>query len=111
MNVLNWAGLVINGTVAFILPLVLCSYFYYQTAAHETSLLDVEMSHTRLPKHQNEHKERPDDEDESLPTIERSLPSCLLPYRWWIIHTIIVLFVAMIVSTIVFDIVTGSGPP
>jgi hypothetical protein len=110
MKVLNWAGLVINGSVAFILPLVLCSYFYYHTAPHEPNLLDVEMSHTRLPKHANEHEERPDDETNS-PPIERSLPSCLMPYRWWIIHIIIVLFLTMIVSTIVFAIVTGSAPP
>lgn len=77
---------------------------------HEPDLHDVEMSHSRLPKH-------PDDTDDlsqvdviDPPRAEGSLPSFLKPFRWWIIHFIILLFVSMIVSTIVLDIVTGSGP-
>ena len=109
MNVLNWAGLVINGSVAFILPLILCSYFYYRTNQHhEPDLHEVEMSHSRLPKHLEDLEEP--SQDSPRQHIESSLPSFLLPYRWWIVHAIIVLFVTMIVSTIVMDIITGSGP-
>lgn len=108
MQVLNWAGLVINGSVAFILPLILCSYFYYRVGHHhEPDLRDVEMSHSRLPKHTYDSIEA---SINGTQQIEGSLPSFLMPYRWWIIHFIIVLFVTMIVSTIVLDIVTGSGP-
>lgn len=119
MNVLNWAGLVINGSVAFILPLVLCSYFYYRTSHHqEPNIHDVEMSHSRLPKHHDEEIEKEKQEQkegegnylENNDNMEGSLPSFLRPYRWWIIHIIIFLFVTMIVTTITLDIVTGSGP-
>lgn len=123
MKVLNWAGLVINGSVAFILPLILCSYFYYNKTRHQPDKHDVEMSHTRLPKHldendndnqnqnQNKYQTIEKVEEKSSPEdIEKSLPDCLIPYRWWIIHSIITLFVIMIVATIALDIITGSGP-
>jgi hypothetical protein len=112
MKVLNWAGLVINGSVAFILPLILCSYFYYRTAHHcEPDVHDVEMSHTHLPKHLNKTDGPPSLDTSSQQRIEASLPSFLVPYRWWIVHSIIVVFVTMILATVTLDIATGSGPP
>lgn len=124
MNVLNWAGLVINGSVAFILPLILCSYFYYNKSHHQPDLHDVELSHSRFPKHpeqdeDNNYNSIVTHEKVSIPQnnnsgaqipVEKSLPNCMIPYRWWIVHSIIVLFVIMIIATIVLDILTGSGP-
>ncbi len=113
MKVLNWAGLVINGSVAFILPLILCSFFYYCHTHHDVEVQDVEMSHSRLPKHhhppENAQEPRVENSRPNKP-IEKSIPDFLLPYRWWIIHAIILLFVTMIVSTIILDILTGNGP-
>lgn len=111
MKVLKWAGLIINGAVAFILPLILCSYFYYRTAHHcEPDIHDVEMSHTHLPKDLNKTDSPESLDISSHQSIEGSLPSFLVPYRWWIVHTIIVAFITMILTTITVDIVTGSGP-
>lgn len=140
MKVLNWAGLVINGSVAFILPLILCSYFYYNKNRHQPDFHDVEMSHSRIPKHLDENEDENETKNEnknnteigtendngnnhdelkesdlinnsdSTVLIEKSLPDFLMPYRWWIIHSIIVLFSVMITLTIIMDIITGSGP-
>lgn len=112
MKVLNWAGLVINGSVAFILPLILCSFFYYRRSHHnEIAPKEVELSHTRLPhSHPVEELESQSEKNRPSRPIENSIPDFLLPYRWWIIHSIILLFVTMILSTIILDIVTGNGP-
>ena len=139
MKVLNWAGLVINGSVAFILPLILCSFFYFKKSQHHPDIHDVEISHSRIPKHYHDFEENsidnnninnnnnnneenksqgyqeketilPNNNSKTSIPIEKSLPNWIIPYRWWIIHSIIFLFVVMIVVTIALDIITGNGP-
>ena len=131
MNVLNWAGLVVNGGVAFVFPLVVCGVFFYRQARRkELTLSPLHIRAVRSPCPPGSGREQRDYEsgrggggvfrngfveidshDAAGPGslvgnveehgIPSALPRFLIPYRLVIITSISVLFTAMIAATIV----------
>lgn len=109
LNLLNYAGLVINGLVAFILPLLLTLQ-----ATHIHSQTGIPADYTPL---EDEMERLHESEDVALPQGTRekfvlddsqvrtneslSLPLWLIPYRREIIIFIIASYIAIIVSTVI----------
>lgn len=122
MDVLNWAGLVVNGVAAFCLPLVLCWWFYSgrsKLPLRATIGGEVELSapvsmqtyqyHSTDCENGGVGKET-ELENEEGDMIEAALPDCLIPYRLSIIALMVVIFATAITSSIVIDIIMGVGP-
>lgn len=134
MDVLNWAGLVVNGLAAFCFPLVLCWWYFSgrslsegdgrPPSLHTDRDGDVEMDSasamtvkknsqyhsTDLEEEDDDDDFDEDDEEGRVYEIEHSLPECLLPYRTALIVLVVVLFASAICSSILIDIVMGVGP-
>ena len=93
MDILNWAGLVVNGMVASILPLVLAFVAY----------------RNRLDENRLDDKSETASEEVHVDVV-KPLPQFWEPRRGPILLGIIVCFAIIMLSTIVLDIITGSGP-
>jgi len=113
MTVLNWTGLLVNGMVAFILPLILALHasenkFGYNNVAQanmadtkytdDVTTLATEIENDLQPSGLACNESQISQEQEVRP-----LWDCLEPFRKWLILTIIVAFVATITSTLVVD--------
>lgn len=104
-DLLNWAGLIVNGLIAFVFPIGLCYYvFVFKPQRYSSSDIEQlvelsefdsrrEISITQSPRSIS----MPDS-----PPHEALFPS-LQPYRTYIISTIFVLFLFMITTTIVVN--------
>ena len=114
MTVLNWTGLLVNGMVAFILPLILAlrvskKNFGYTDVAQANNMADTKYTEVTTLATEIESDPQPsvaDSCNESQFSQEqevRPLWDCLEPFRKWLILTIIVAFVATITSTLVVD--------
>lgn len=86
---LNWSGLIVNGAVAFILPLILTLYTYTNGDNN------VKMATAG---------------DNEVIDVVRPLPKWLEPARWYILITCIVAFSSIIVGTFVLDLTSGTEP-
>ena len=130
MDVLNWAGLVVNGLAAFCFPLVLSWCFFsgrsqlsgggggpnLSTVSHRSGG-DVELASAVSGKEDHQYHSAGFKNEEDFDRhqgkgyeIEGALPECLLPYRTALILLVVVLFATAISSSIVIDIVMGVGP-
>ena len=90
---LNWSGLIVNGAVAFILPLVLTLYTYSNGSNNvKGPLIESGM-------------EASDQVDVVYP-----LPLWLEGMRWYILIICIVAFSSIIVGTFVLDLASGTEP-
>lgn len=133
MTVLNWTGLLVNGLVAFILPLVLALYAYRRSKAGYglVSVRAVQMTGLAgareeggQPKEQSgmdakikadsptssaptlataEEEEDNEDDDDQETELVEPLWSCLEPLRKLIILGIITAFAVTILVTVVVD--------
>ena len=115
MTILNWTGLVINGTVASILPLVL-AYFAHQAKSksvaggksHATLVGDVEL--VQIGEETTYLVKEKEGNDEDIDVV-RPLPAWLEPYRGGILVSIITFFSLTILGTLILDMYTGAEPP
>ena len=104
MDILNWAGLVVNGLVASILPLVL-AYVAYKKRLERgegETLKSGAVTGTAAADQGEDHEEEVD--------VVKPLPAGLEPYRAPLLLATIGAFTVIILSTLVLDIFTGSGP-
>lgn len=99
MDILNWAGLVVNGLVASILPVVLAYVAYRKRVDRKGADEKGEVVAEIVAA-----------EGEEAVDVVKPLPQSLEPYRAPILLGTIGSFAIIIVSTLVLDIVTGSGP-
>ena len=109
MDILNWAGLVVNGLVASILPLVL-AYVAYKKRT-EPGVAAAPKSGTALTGTAAAGQDEDEDEgEEGAVDVVRPLSEGMEPYRAPLLLGTIGAFAVIIVSTLVLDVVTGSGP-
>ena len=124
---LNWTGLLVNGLVAFILPLVLalvayrCGYGPKSRSKSSDSIGgDIEMLNKNAGRYDYQSIETPDDvlptgeeeeEDEGgeLDVIE-PLPNFMEPCRGMVLIFGIFIFSFMIVSTVILDVEYNATP-
>jgi amino acid permease len=117
MDILNWSGLVVNGTVASILPMVL-AYLCYQkrkTAAADADAAAAEPTVvTGTLTNDNTISDGSSDDNndgaEAVNDVIKPLPSFLEPFRGFLLLSIITAFSAIIVGTLALDLVTGTSP-
>ena len=126
MTVLNWTGLLVNGMVAFILPLVLALYAYRRNSKVDYENVPVENA-SSVQEGVDDSKmqtniikmatlgggSRPDvlavdeteeDDSQDLETeLVQPLWTCLEPFRKYIIGSIICAFAIIILVTVVID--------
>ena len=108
-DLLNWAGLVVNGLIAFVFPIALCYFVFVVKPAQVIS------SDDRLTEEALEMSELGEEREIKITLSPRSngstleIPSqkalfpWLLPYRSAIISIIFVLFLTMITTTIIVN--------
>ncbi len=122
LSVVNWTGLVVNGSVAFILPLVLAYYTMYDKNSHSGEILeasDIELLAVGSKGKQEYVYESIDSNiDDSIGKAEggvaswiKPLPQFLEPFRSTIIIFSAAFFTTVIVGTIFLDLFTGAAPP
>ena len=118
MSILNWTGLVVNGTVASILPLVLAYLAYKAKVNTGAGVNDYnQVAEDRgaeaayLKGDSASQGENGENGEEGEVDVVKPLPPWLEPYRGSILVTIIAAFTFTIVGTLVLDIVTGAEPP
>ena len=133
MSILNWTGLVVNGTVASILPLVLAYHSYKSrggsgkmsggadsfgsaaAAAAAAAAGDIELVQTSAGEtvFYLDHRRHGPEESNTANRVNyiAPLPAALEPLRGVILTTGIVAFTLTIVGTLVLDLVTGASPP
>lgn len=116
-DLLNWAGLVVNGLIAFVFPIILC---YYVFVMHHSNLqTNNRQGNPASPYRRYRTKNRNDiemtnvdenlviietDSDSNEPDTHEALSSFLLPYRPIIISAIFIMFLTMITTTIIMNI-------
>lgn len=123
MDLLNWAGLVVNGLAAFCLPLLLAWWFFSGRSdikVDPLSASSTQQKHLELSKNYKSvedgapvvQESRWEEERRGLEQfeIESALPSCLNPYRTTLIVSVIACFATAIISTIVIDLELGVEP-
>lgn len=115
MSLLNWTGLVVNGSVAFLLPLTLALWVYYRGGV--SSLSCSSPNNGSLTKYGALSEQENEDFVEVGFTPANALdrpPSSLLltlePYRYHILVFVISAFAAMISFTIIVDVIQGIRP-
>jgi hypothetical protein len=110
MDILNWAGLVVNGLVASILPLVL-AYVAYKKRTEPGVATAPPGSGTALTGTAAAGQDEDEDEgEEGGVDVVRPLSEGMEPYRAPLLLGTIGAFAVIIVSTLVLDVVTGTGP-
>ena len=121
LTVVNWTGLVVNGSVAFILPLVLA----YCAISYNSSSTDVDDIELQDKSTLNQYKYESintnvDDadtaggvttEDEEKPSWVKPFPQFLESSRQPIILFAFFCFTTIVVGTIFLDLFTGAAPP
>jgi hypothetical protein len=119
-DVLNWAGLIVNGLIAFVLPVVLCYYFYVIKSA---ALDEYDAAYVKKLKQQgcemsvvhkgydsiNSYEDETSTDMPSTVPYHAALFDCLVPYRSAVIIVLFFVFVLMISVTIVMDLVHASN--
>ena len=125
MTVLNWTGLLVNGMVAFILPLVLALHAGKRlrggyaavssvgAATSDSSLAEVEMTSTaetggHQEQEQEQLQEQVEEQEQEQEQLVQPLWSCLEPAKSCIIHVIIAAFAATIIVTCVVDVLDDT---
>jgi hypothetical protein len=103
-DVLSWAGLIVNGLIAFVFPIILCYHVFVQNQAHKhppagLRLHDIEMTYHTERAAVPAAAEGEEEEGRS----QSALSECVEPFRSAIITSILVLFVCMIGSTVILD--------
>jgi hypothetical protein len=108
-DLLNWAGLVVNGLIAFVFPIALCYFVFVVKPTRGMSPADrlveeeLEMSELETEREiQITQSPRSSGSSLEIPSHKALFP-WLLPYRTVIISTIFVLFLTMITTTIVVN--------
>ena len=132
MTIMNWAGLIVNGTCAFILPLVLALCSYNAEKRKQKRDLELQQAQTQhvgdslhkmgfqqLPLvaptghghgHGHGHGDQPLDEDYAEQGSVYPIPDFMHKQRKHIIVGLLAFFVSIIGGTIAYDIVTGTSP-
>ena len=122
MSILNWTGLVVNGAVASILPLVLAYFAYQARSKGRDNINTQQLGDIELVQRGTETiylvggnavvvGEGGEAESGGGVDIVRPLPAVLEPYQGIILLSIITIFSVTIVGTLILDIVTGAEPP
>ena len=122
ISLLNWTGLIVNGLVAFILPLILCIKAAEYTVARGSISSDEEDTNESINRnslyYQSQFYQKdkmPDSQHSSNNSLSQRhiiqpLPPCLEPYRKQILMLIVSIFFLIILWTIIIDFDFGVDP-